>query len=137
MRFQCSDGSEWETEEQAARQDELLAECDRVAAMLPNVKVDYHQRYGHHLPTLAAYKYEVVALCARRFPNEKMFKYPAADIHPFSYAGRFLDDAAPTIRMRLWYRLQCIDESGYEYEQPFFALNPGKWSGETLREVSS
>lgn len=46
-----------------------------------------------------------------------------------SIAGRYLDDVDP-LAYSAWSRLTCIDSEGREWEQPYFAVNPGHGYGE-------
>lgn len=58
---------------------------------------------------------------AWRETGHGVFQHPAADIHPFSVAGRVLDSGPLS---RAWWRFMCIDEQWREWEQPYFARNP-------------
>ncbi len=134
-KYEADDGTLHDTELAAQQRDVLVAQCRRIEALLPLPKaltrIDNNQRIRHGAERIAAYKYELVVLCRALYPTQDIFKHEPASIHPFSSAGRFLDDAGPGCVRSLWFRLMCCDAE-HEYEQPFYALNPREWSGETL-----
>jgi hypothetical protein len=73
-----------------------------------------------------------LACATAQYPSEAIFAHDAMEIHPFSYAGRFLDDAGGPLR-RVWSRFMCHHD-GWMYEQPYFALNPDKFEGSSNGE---
>lgn len=48
-----------------------------------------------------------------------------------SVIGRYIDECAPAGRSA-WFRLECIDDQGREWDQPYFATHPEKGSGAML-----
>lgn len=122
-KYRATDGSEWASAADCAGRDLLDLKVKTLEQELgPGVsrgrrKVD---------PALVAkVKADVVAICREKWPNEAIFKYEAAKIHPMSYAGRFLSEVGGPLN-RLWYRFSCINGE-WEYEQPFYAINPDKF----------
>lgn len=53
-----------------------------------------------------------------------------SSVHPGSIAGRIMDDTGSPLQS-LWSRMMCIDPQYREWDQPYFALNPGR--GEDIR----
>ncbi len=126
--FVADDGTRFNTADAAIAHERLCVRCREIEALLGPHPTDSGERIKH--PRLAAYREAVVTLCCELFPRESVFTHPAAAIHPFSYAARFLSDAAPSPVSHLWYRLMCVGDDGYEYEQPFFALHPDEFKAQ-------
>lgn len=128
-KYQAADGTLFDHRDDAEDRDRLcdrVAELQRVLAPHPD---DSHQRV--HQPHVEAYRTALVLLCRELFPREPVFQHEPSEIHPMSYAGRFLSEAAPAVVNTAWFRLMCTDlATGFEYEQPFFALNTDKWQAE-------
>ena len=71
----------------------------------------------------------MIELCRELYPTEPVFQNDPMAIHPMSFAGRFLDDN-PSPVGRIWHRFACSAD-GFMYEQPYYALNPDQFKGET------
>jgi hypothetical protein len=121
-KYVASDGSEWDDENRAIARDNLDNAVRAVEATLPEPPTDSGVRLAVDPDVFKRAKTEVVELCRIMFPNEAIFQHDPMDIHPFSYAGRFLDDVGGPLR-RVWYRFMCYRD-GWMYQQPFYALNP-------------
>ena len=120
-KFVSIDGAEFNTTGEAEARDALVLRCQNIEDMLGS-HPGSDERVRH--PRLDEYRETVVALCREMFPRERIFTHPAKEIHPFSWAGRFLDECAPKTVNHLWWRLMCVGADGYEYEQPYFASHP-------------
>lgn len=122
-KWVATDGTEWTTKEAADKRDELDAIAKGFEARLgPRVESG---RRALDIDKAAAVKLDVVALCHRLWPDEKIFQYPAAEIHPMSYAWRFLSEIGGPLN-RVWWRFSCMDGE-WEYEQPYYAINTGAY----------
>jgi hypothetical protein len=126
-KYKAEDGALFDTAMDAERRDVLVRRCQEIDALLPSVDVGYNERFTHSPVALDHYRTALIELCRELYPDQEIFKHPAASIHPMSFAGRFLDDVAPQCVRVLWFRLACINDV-FEYEQPYFALNPDKWT---------
>lgn len=124
-KYRANDGTEWDTPEAAQKRDALCAEIDEVMNPLPMPPRSSGERIAVDRDAAHRAKERIVALCRREFPNTPVFTYDAKSIHPFSVAGRILDDTGGPLRTA-WQWFMCYD-AGYLYEQPYFALNPDKW----------
>ncbi len=124
-KYVATDGSEWNEKASCEMRDELDAQVRALESRLP-AKPECGKRSRIDPAAVAKVKEYVVLLCRQLWPNESVFKHAPADIHPMSYAGRFLDDARGPIS-RIWYRFSCMNGE-WEYDQPFYALNPEKFT---------
>lgn len=130
-KYRAGDGSEWDTADDAEKRDRLNSEVASIEAMLGAGINSPDRRRQHNASVLSGAKQMTVLLCRREFPDQSVFQHEPSEIHPMSFAGRFLDDNGGPLR-RVWWRFQCIDEEGREYEQPYYAINPHRWTGETI-----
>ena len=125
-KFQAIDGAIFDTAREAAARDALETRLAELEAPL-GPRVGYGERKRHAFDVYRAFRTGLVMLARELHPREAIFQHDPMSIHPFSFAGRFLDDAGPLPLNRRWARLMCITDDGTEYEQPYFALNPGKF----------
>jgi hypothetical protein len=123
--FVASDGSRWDSEAEAVARDVLDAAVRDVEQRLPTPPSDSGERIAVDPEVFRAAKTAVVELCRAEYPNEAVFQHDPMDIHPFSFAGRLLDDVGGPLR-RIWWRFMCYRD-GWMYQQPYFALNPDKF----------
>lgn len=121
----ATDGSLWHKEADARRRDELDAAVRVIEGSLPEPPHDSAQRVAVDPGLMALAKQSIVELCRATYPNECVFQHEAHKIHPFSYAGRFLDGVGGPLR-RIWWRFMCYTD-GWIYQQPYFAQNPGQF----------
>lgn len=126
-RYVSTDGSQWDSEADALRRDELDGAVRLIELQLPAVPESSSARVQVSQEFALAAKTRVVNLCRQEFPDQPIFMNRPEDIHPFSYAGRFLDDVGGPLR-RVWSWFMCYSD-GYLYQQPFYALNPHQFKG--------
>ncbi len=125
FKWTARDGSEWATDTEADKRDELLDVCDDWTQRLGKPVSECHERTHVDRNEWRDVKAEFVAYMREKYPTEKVWQHDAEKIHPMSYAGRMLDDVGGPLN-RVWHRFMC-ESDGYEYQQPFYALNPGEW----------
>jgi hypothetical protein len=126
VKYKATDGSEWNTAERCERRDALNGEIVALEARIgPRITTG---RGAIDPGVVSDVKAAVVDICRREFPEQSVFQHEAAAIHPMSFAGRFLDEVGGPIA-RIWYRFACIS-GPWEYEQPYYALNPGAFEKE-------
>lgn len=129
-KYEANDGALFDEPAKAGQRDALISRCNVINLMLPEPPERSSQRVLHDKKALIEFRRAVVMLCREMFPKDTCFQHPPQDIHPLSYyAGRLVSEAGPACLNRLWYRLCCMD-GGYEYQQPFYAINPDKFEGE-------
>jgi hypothetical protein len=121
----ATDGSQWDNENQAIVRDTLDAAVAAIEATLPPLPRDPHARVAVDVEAFKAAKTAVVELCRALYPREAVFQHDPMEIHPFSYAGRLLNEAGGPLD-RVWRMFMCYRD-GWLYEQPYYASNPEKW----------
>lgn len=124
--YEADDGTRFDKAEDAYRRDKLHAEVRAIEETLPPRPDASDERVEVASSIVWAAKSATVHLCRREYPTQKVFQYPPEQIHPHSFAGRFLDDQRNPLT-RIWYWFQC-ERDGWLYNQPFFALNPDKFT---------
>lgn len=126
-KYVATDGSEWTSMTDCGKRDLLDMKVKTLEKELgPSVG------RGRRKIDVAAYarvKADTVAICRDEFPREPVFKHEPSEIHPMSYAGRFLSEVGGPLN-RLWWRFSCVNGE-WEYEQPFFALHPEQFREES------
>lgn len=125
--YEANDGSRF------ASQAECLAyesEAKRIAdAMAPlgDGEIAYRTFRQHDSDSCLSARRGLVMICRELWPEESVFRFDPDVIHPCSYAGRFIDDAASTALRRAWGRLMRINwENFREYCQPYYAAHPNE-----------
>lgn len=130
-KYESIDGALFDTADDAARRDALEIRLASLEAPL-GPRCESGQRKRHAPDVYRAFRVGLVEIAREWHPREPVFQHDPMQIHPFSFAGRYLDDAGPPQLRRRWGRLMCMTDDGVEYEQPFYALHPGKFEGVTL-----
>jgi hypothetical protein len=118
----ATDGSQWDTTNEALVRDALDAAVRLIESTIPETPNESGIRVAVDASAMRAAKRAVVELCRATYPGENVFRHDPEAIHPRSYAGRFLDEVGGPLR-RVWFRFLCYRD-GWIYEQPFFAINP-------------
>jgi hypothetical protein len=126
-KYIAADGTQWDDESLAMKRDQLDAEVRAIEATLPKPPNNPDDRLAVDPDVFKAAKTAVVELCRREYPREAIFQHDPMEIHPFSFAGRLLDDVGGPLR-RVWWRFMCYRD-GWMHEQPYWAQNPGKFTG--------
>lgn len=133
VKYVATDGSEWDSQIKCTNRDLLDMQVRTLEKELGPSVHGSGQRRKIDAAAVARLKADVVDLCRRQFPGEAIFKHDAAEIHPFSYAGRFLSEVGGPLN-RIWHRFMCMN-SEWEYEQPFFALNPSEFKEDAVTDA--
>jgi hypothetical protein len=128
VRYQADDGSVWATEDAARKRDTQHAAAEAILRTLVPTPSEFNQRTAVSATEFNRVRTALVELCRREFPREQVFQRQPEDIHPMSYAGRFISGSGWPSLNEAWWWLSCWHD-GYLYQQPFYALNPDKWKG--------
>ncbi|SFH98690.1 hypothetical protein [Planctomicrobium piriforme] len=126
--YEAADGSRFSTEEECRTYDKLDVSVFNAMAPLGEKPSITHGCWIQRDKTACqSAKSAMLVLIRQAYPNESVFKYPDADIHPMGYAGRFLSECRFKCFDAAWSRLCCINWDNYrEYDQAYFAMNPEK-----------
>ncbi len=141
--YEADDGSRWKTAEEATARDAVLRAVEEAMAPLgPRPDFGPHDGYWPHTAE-AIRKAKCSLLWITRGILPELFggrirlgmKFPddfvAAD--PGWYL-RILDGTCTPLELA-WGRMWSIDAEGHEWNQPYFALNPGKGIGIDLAKA--
>lgn len=130
--YTADDGARFPSESAALAHEAKCADVKRILAPLGTApdSSDFSNGGGYvpHLPeTVRVVRAELGALTIKHHPwmGESLNKHPGthlADVHP-SWWGRMIDGSDDVLH-RAWSRVYCIDASGREWGQPYFALHP-------------
>src|SRR3990167_4811519 len=105
--------------------DEIAAAIKPLGKRYDNGHCDYANGDGyvqHHVADVLKAKIALIEITKRVVPH-KIWEYPAAEIHPQSFAGRLLCGCNKYL-YKAWFRFMCIDEKGREWGQPYYSLHP-------------
>lgn len=132
-RYESNDGENFATRAEAIARDNLVNACNVAMIVLPERRdIDSGRYVQRDRERCLQAKRNMLAVLRERFKSSdyKVFDNPDDDIHPSSFVGRLASECDGPIS-RAWSRLMCIDmATGREYDQPFFANNPGLAEGE-------
>ena len=125
----AKDNSKHENEAKAISHEKFIDEI--AEAMKPlgerydDGRCEYANGKGyvqHHPDDVLKAKTGIIKIAKRVVPDD-IWKHPAKNIHPHSFAGRLLSDSNDFL-YSAWRRFMCIDEKGREWGQPYYSLNP-------------
>jgi len=132
-KYVADDGCEFNTPDECEKHEQLIEACNDAMGMLPPRPSIPHGQFMQRdrIACLRAKRGMFTILVARwgeSYPEMNGWK--ADEVHPGSFAGRLASESAKPIASA-WWRLSCIDfDTGREYDQPYFANNPGEARGE-------
>ena len=128
-KYLASDGREFESEDEC-RKHEAFAGI--IAGVMSNIGPERNLPHGCWIQrdrqACLRAKRRLVEIARTQYDPERypVFKNDADAIHPCSAAGRILTDSSGPLS-DAWTRLMRIDfATGREYDQPYFANNPGQ-----------
>jgi hypothetical protein len=125
--YQATDGSNWPTEAEALKRDQLCADVDDAMGGLKPRPNGSHFDNGHSFvqqtsEAVMLAKRTLVRLCLQE-TGHGVFANPAEEIHPMSVAGRILSDVGGPLNTA-WWRFACMDGQHREWGQPYFVNHP-------------
>lgn len=124
--YESTDGSRWNDVVSAVKRDAIDAKVREIESLLPKRPDLCGVRISVPTELVEECKRRTILLCREQFPDTKEFFHePISEIHPMGICGRILDDSDTPIN-RIWGWLCCYSD-GWLYQQPFYALNPGKF----------
>ncbi len=123
-KYQANDGSVWSTELDAVRRDsDILLVAAIIKPLKPQPSSSFDGYIQQDRETVLKVKGELMKIASQRCTWNGWSKDPS-EVHPMSYAGRAIDDIGGPLSLA-WYRIMCTDEKYREWEQPYYAMNPG------------
>lgn len=132
--YQCNDGTRFDSEKQAAEYDILLLKCNNINdAIGRKVELEYDQYVQHNAGAVKKQWRVFCNIVAEAIPfYDKMAWECGNGTRHRSHIGRVISDYNIKCLYDLYFRFECIDEQGREYQQPYFANGH---QNEATREV--
>ena len=133
--YQCDDGTRFDSEKQAAEYDILLSKCNNINdAIGRKVELEYDQYVQHNAETVKKQWRVFCNIVAEYMPDyAQRAKECGNGTRHRSHIGRVISDYNIKCLYSLYFRFECIDEQGREYQQPYFANGH---QNEATREVA-
>ena len=131
--YQCEDGTRFNRISDAQKYDKYYNKLHFVEESLLGKRSDDVEEglasMEHPVEKVVAYRKEICRLAGEYIPvYKKMFSECGEGIRHISHAERIVSDSDNQMLNVAFYRLSCINqETGVEYQQPFFANHPEKW----------
>ena len=121
--YECNDGTRFDSEKQALEYDVLLSKCNSINdAIGREVKLEYDQYVHRNAETVKKQWREFCNIVAATITDyAQMANECGNGIRHRSHIGRIIGDYNIKCLCSLYYRFECIDEQGREYQQPYFA----------------
>jgi len=121
--YECNDGTRFDSEKQAAEYDILLSKCNNINdAIGRKVELEYDQYVQHNAEAVKKQWRVFCNIVAEAIPSyAKMARECGNGTRHRSHIGRIISDYNIKCLCDLYFRFECIDERGREYQQPYFA----------------
>jgi hypothetical protein len=124
--FRSDDGVLWETDAQAVDRNTIIAACaDAIGRLKP--RPESFEGYVQQDPvTVLAAKATILKIADRDGHLSK--HWDIADPAKVASRGiiwRVIDEMSDSPIAKAWWRFTCMDDECREWEQPYFAINPG------------
>ena len=112
--YECSDGSRWDTTTKAVARDGMISECeDAESTTIGKVpmlhSIDATENYYQHDVAVVAKAKQLWEMLAMKYFG--------------TLNGRVIGDSNNPVSSMM-YRLRCIDNTGREWQQPYFGNHP-------------
>lgn len=125
--YKSDDGAVWHSAAQAKERDEEIRSVKELERILSKPRPSDLSGWMRQDPVeVKRLKEALVLIAAKRHPDDYWNTHKADDlVHPGSYPSRVISESDGPFSS-LWWRACSIDESGREWEQWFYRLNPEK-----------
>jgi hypothetical protein len=122
--FEACDGQRFQSPERCQDYEQFARAVADAMQILPACPELGHYDWHQHDSTACQHaKLALVKLARIRWPDEKVWKHDATEIHVLGFAGRLASESEHCFAMA-WNRLSRINWDNYrEYGQPYFAMN--------------
>lgn len=131
-KYQSDDGTVWDTVEEAAKRDSLLAGLKKALSPIGERHPDVDSGIGwwqHRPEDVLRAKQQFLELCQAQGLTYPAFFAPADQALRNDKVGRILSDTGGPLN-KAWCRFICIDNSGREHQQQWFV-----WHGPIASQV--
>lgn len=121
--YECNDGTRFDSEKQALEYDVLFSKCDSINDIIGcKVELEYDQYVQRNAETVKKQWKVFCNIVAEYIPDyAQRAKECGNGTRHRSHIGRIIGDYNIKCLYSLYYRFECIDEQGREYQQPYFA----------------
>lgn len=125
--YQCEDGTRFDKENEALGYESYAARAKAIESQLVSIGRELNgNEYIQQDPAVVKKaKYDFLTLVAQRLPKWKDWAIGCRDgIRHISHIQRIICDYNIKWMQNLDFRLSCIDESGREFQQPYYVNHP-------------
>lgn len=121
--YECNDGTRFDSEKQALEYNVLLSKCNIINDIIGRkVELEYNQYVQRNAETVKKQWSVFCNIVAEYIPDYAQRAKECGDgTRHGSHIGRVIGDYNIKCLSRLYFRFECIDEQGREYQQPYFA----------------
>lgn len=126
IKYQALDKTTFNTEEECVRYENLLNKVNKIMSKIGDKVKDKSCEFGngggyiqHNKEIVKKAQTDITNLAIKELKLDKDYKFG-------SFIGRYIDDSGVNCIKEAYCRLQCIDNKGREWGQPYFAINPDK-----------
>lgn len=121
--YECHDGTRFDSKLDALRYDILLSKCANIDKIIgKKVELEYGQYVQRNAETVKKQWRVFCNIVAEYIPDyAQIAKECGNGTRHRSHIGRVISDYNIKCLYSLYYRFECIDEQGREYQQPYFA----------------
>ena len=132
--YECNDGTRFDSEKQALEYDVLLSICNSINDVIGRkVELEYNQYVQRNAETVKKQWRVFCNIVAEYIPDyAQRAKECGNGTRHRSHIGRVISDYNINCLYSLYFRFECIDGQGREYQQPYFANGH---QNEATREV--
>ena len=121
--YECNDGTRFDSEKQALEYDVLLSICNSINDVIGRkVELEYNQYVQRNAETVKKQWRVFCNIVAEYIPDyAQRAKECGNGTRHRSHIGRVISDYNINCLYSLYFRFECIDGQGREYQQPYFA----------------
>lgn len=121
--YECVDGTRFDKKEDAMNYDVLLLKCSEVENSIGKKReLEYDQFIQRNAEAVKSAWIKFCDIVADAIPDwAKWAKECGAGTRHRTHIGRIISDYNIRCLCSLYFRFDCIDDNGREYQQPYFA----------------
>lgn len=121
--YECSDGTRFDKKEDAMKYDSLLLKCSEVESLLGKAReLEYDEFIQRDAESVKSAWVKFCGIVAAAIPAYATWAQECgAGTRHRTHIGRVISDFGIKCLWHLYFRFDCIDGDGREYQQPYFA----------------